>query len=487
MKRASAKTAAAVAQPRMPRARATLPAIWRKGDGRGADRPLFDYQRADFEALSEQALTLARSLGATAAVTELSESSGLAVTVRKGKVETIEQTRDKGLGVSVYVGNRRGHASTSDFSPAALERTVRAAWDIASITGEDPFAGLPDADRLAMGPHDVKSLKLFQPWDISVDQAIELAREIEAAGFAVSPLVGNSDGASVSIGHGHFLSANSLGFVGGYPYSRHTLSCGLIARKGRDMQRDGWYSSARAPAFLADPEALGRYSAERALSRLGARKLSTRKVPVLFEAPLALGLLGSLVQATSGSALYRRSTFLLDSLGRQIFPDHIDIDEDPGIPGAMGSGPFDDEGVATQARQVVSGGTLQGYFLSSYSARKLGMQTTGNAGGSHNLILRSRNTRRGDDLAGMLKKMGTGLLVTEVMGQGVNYVTGDYSRGASGFWVENGQIQYPVEEITIAGNMADMYRGIVAVGNDVLTRGTKSSGSILIEEMAVAG
>lgn len=253
------------------------------------------------------------------------------------------------------------------------------------------------------------------------------------------------------------------------------------------MQRDGWYSSARSPADLASPEALGRYAAERALSRLGARKLSTRKVPVLFEAPLALGLLGSLVQAVSGSALYRQASFLVDSLGKRIFPNHIDIVEDPFIPGAMGSGPFDDEGVATAARDVVKGGRLKGYFLSSYSARKLGMQTTGNAGGSHNLRLSSRLTARGDNFARMLKKMGTGLLVTEVMGQGVNYVTGDYSRGASGFWVENGEIQYPVEEITIAGNLADMYRGIVAVGNDELTRGTKTCGSVLIEEMAVAG
>ena len=333
----------------------------------------------------------------------------------------------------------------------------------------------------------MSGLALFQPWHISVPQAIELAREIEAASFAVSPQIANSDGASVSVGHGHFLSANSLGFCDGFAHSRHTLSVGPIARRGRDMQRDGWYSSARSPADLASPEALGRYAAERALSRLGARKLSTRKVPVLFEAPLALGLLGSLVQALSGSALYRQASFLVDSLGKRIFPNHIDIVEDPFIPGAMGSGPFDDEGVATAARDVVKGGRLKGYFLSSYSARKLGMQTTGNAGGSHNLRLSSRLTARGDNFARMLKKMGTGLLVTEVMGQGVNYVTGDYSRGASGFWVENGEIQYPVEEITIAGNLADMYRGIVAVGNDELTRGTKTCGSVLIEEMAVAG
>ena len=493
MSKAAAKSSSAAARTSAARTAATpkartghLPARYLKGKP-ADDRPLFDYTRADFEELVRDALRQARRLGASAAVAEVSESSGLAVTVRKGKVETIEQTRDKGLGISVHVGKRRGHASTSDFSPQAVARTVQAAYDIAAITGEDPYSGLPEKKFLALGEHDVSGLKLFSPWHVSVDEAIELAREIEAASFAVSPGIANSDGASVSVGHGHFLSANSRGFSGGFPHSRHTLSVGPIARRGPDMQRDGWYSSARAAADLADPAALGRYAAERALSRLGARKLSSRKAPVLFEAPLALGLLGSLVQAVSGSALYRRATFLVDSLGRQIFPDHIDIEEDPFIPGAMGSGPFDDEGVTTHARDVVSGGVLQGYFLSTYSARKLGMKTTGNAGGSHNLRLSSRLTKRGDDFARMLRKLGTGLLVTEVMGQGVNYVTGNYSRGASGFWVENGVIQYPVEEITIAGNLADMYRGIVAVGNDELTRGTKTSGSILIEEMAIAG
>lgn len=472
---------------RAPRARkGQLPAQYLKGRP-SADKPLFDHDRAAFERLAQDAMDMAHRLGATASVAEVSESSGLAVTVRRGKVETIEQTRDKGLGVSVYVGQRLGHASTSDFSPQAIARTVQAAYDIASITGEDEFAGLPEKKQLALGQHDVSDLKLFSPWYISVAEAIELAREIEAASFAVSPSIANSDGASVSVGHGHFLSANSLGFAGGFPHSRHTLSVGPIARRGRDMQRDGWYSSARSAAELADPQALGRYAAERALSRLGARKIPTQKVPVIFEAPLALGLLGSLVQAVSGSALYRRATFLVDSLGRRIFPKHIDIAEDPFIPGAMGSGPFDDEGVATRARKVVSDGKLKGYFLSTYSARKLGMKTTGNAGGSHNLRLSSKLTRPKDDLAALLKQMGRGLLVNEVMGQGVNYVTGDYSRGASGFWVENGEIQFPVEEITIAGNLADMFRTIVAVGSDELTRGTKTSGSILIEEMSVAG
>ena len=447
---------------------------------------LFDYQQTDFEQLTQDVMSQALALGATAAVAEVSESSGLSVAVRKRQVETIEQTRDKGLGITVHVGNRRGHASTSDFSPPALRRTVQAAYDIARITGEDAFAGLPDEDRLARDGNS-RDLGLFDPWHLPVDRAIDLALEIEQASFDVSPAVRNGDGAAVSIDHGHFVSANTLGFSGGYPYSRHTISCSPIAKRGRDMQRDDWYSSSRSASQLADPKALGRYAAERALARLGSRKLSTRKVAVLYEAPLALGLLGSFVQATSGSALYRKTTFLVDSLGKQIFPQHLHVHEDPFIFGAMGSGPFDDEGVATAARDVVRDGVLQGYFLSSYSARKLGMQTTGNAGGSHNLTLASSLTRPDDDFAAMLRKLDTGLLLTEVMGQGVNYVTGDYSRGASGFWVEGGVIQYPVEEITIAGNLADMFASIVAVGADTITRGTKQTGSILIESMAIAG
>ncbi|MGE0800728.1 MAG: metalloprotease PmbA [Lautropia sp.] len=448
---------------------------------------LFDYRQQDFESITQDVIRDARAAGATAVAVSVSESSGLAITVRKRKVETIEQTRDKGLGVTVHVGSRRGHASTSDFSPAALARTVQAAYDIARITGEDPFAGLPDLDRLALGKLDTSRLGLYQPWRITVDDAIALAQRIEGAAFDTSPVIANSDGASVSIEHGHFVAANSLGFSGGYPYSRHSISCSPIAKRGAEMQRDDWYSSSRSAAGLADPEAVGRYAAQRALARLGARKLSSRKVPVLFEAPLALGLLGSFVQAVSGSALYRKASFLVDSLGKAVFPGHVSIHEDPFIPGAMATSPFDEEGVATAARDVVRAGVVQGYFLSSYSARKLGMQTTGNAGGSHNLSLTSSKTRRGDDFVAMLKKLGTGLLVTDVMGQGVNYVTGDYSRGASGFWVERGQIQYPVEEITIAGNLADMYRAIVAVGADRIVRGGRATGSILLEQMSVAG
>jgi PmbA protein len=445
---------------------------------------MFDYSRARFEELTRSVLDQAARLGATAAATDVSESSGLSVNVRKGKVETIEQTRDKGLGVTVYVGTRRGHASTSDFGEKAVAETVKAAFEIARFTGEDSFAGLPDPDTIARHPKD---LDLFHPWTIETDEAIEIAKVMEAAAFAVSPAIVNSEGAGVSVSHGHFVSANSLGFVGGYPYSRHSIACAPIARRGRAMQRDDWYSSARHPDQLADPEALGRYAAERALARLGARKLGSRKVPVLMEAPLACGLLGHFVQAASGGALYRKASFLVDSLGTEVFAPHLDIIEDPHRPGEFGSTPFDDEGVTTAPRKVVEGGVLQGWFLSTYSARKLGMKTTGNAGGAHYMQLTSRDTKPRDDLKAMLRKLGTGLFVTELLGHGVNGVTGDYSRGASGYWVEGGRIQYPVEEITIAGNLKDMFRAIVAVGADDIQRGTKRSGSVLLEQMAVAG
>lgn len=444
----------------------------------------FTYTQAQLSEMAADVLRVARELGATDAATEISEGSGLSVSVRKGEVETIEQNRDKVVGVTVMIGKRRGNASTSDFSPAALRATAEAAYNIARFTAEDDCAGLAEEELLERDPLD---LDLYHPWAIDAEQAIEIARRAEAAAFAVSPRIRNSDGASVSAQHSQFVLATSRGFVGGYPYSRHFISCAPIASSGGGMQRDDWYSSKRAPEALAEPEAIGRYAAERALARLHARKVSTRRCPVLFEAPLAAGLLGAFVQAVSGGALYRKSTFLYDTLGKAVFAPHIDIHERPHVQGAMGSAPFDEEGVKTRARDVVRDGVVQGYFLSTYSARKLGMQTTGNAGGSHNLTLTSKLTEPGDDFPAMLRKLGTGLLVTELMGQGVNYVTGDYSRGASGYWVENGVIQYPVEEITIAGNMAEMFRQIVAIGADTLVRGTKETGSILIEQMTIAG
>jgi PmbA protein len=447
-------------------------------------KPVFTHSQDQLKQIAQDMLLFAKEKGASDAAVEISEGEGLSISVRKGKVETIEQNRDKGIGITVYIGQKRGNASTSDFSRQALKDTVDAAYNIARFTAEDDCAGLADAELFEMAPRD---LKLCYPWHISAEEAIDIAKRTEAAAFAVDKRITNSEGASVHVQQSHFVSANSRGFIGGYPLSRHTIAVAPIAGKGAKMQRDDWYSSQRNPKKLAQPEAIGRYAAERALARLNARKLTTRKCPVLFEAPLAAGLLGSFVQAVSGGALYRKSSFLLDSLGTQIFPEHIQVVEDPHVPGAVGSSPFDDEGVRTQRRDVVSNGVLQGYFLSTYSARKLGMQTTGNAGGSHNLSLLSSNTKKSDHFVAMLKKMGTGLLVTELMGQGVNYVTGDYSRGASGYWVENGVIQYPVEEITIAGNMRDMFTQIVAVGADTLVRGTKQTGSILIESMTIAG
>ncbi len=449
---------------------------------------VFIHSQDQLKQLAQDVLRFAKEKGASDAAVEISEGNGLSVTVRKSKIETIEQNKDKGIGVTVYLGEerhvRRGNASTSDFSQQSLKDTVEAAYNIARFTAEDNCAGLPDADTLEMHPRD---LQLCYPWLLSTEDAVELAQRCEAAAFAVDKRVTNSEGASVYAQQSHFVAANTRGFMGGYPYSRHTISVAPIAGKGSNMQRDDWYSSTRDPQKLAKPEDIGRYAAERALARLNARKLDTRKCPVLFEAPLAAGLLGSFVQAVSGGALYRKSTFLLDSLGKQIFAPHIHLTEDPHIAGAVGSSPFDEEGVKTSRRDVVKDGVVQGYFLSTYSARKLGMQTTGNAGGSHNLTLVSSLTQANDSFKAMLKKLDTGLLVTELMGQGVNYVTGDYSRGASGYWVEKGVIQYPVEEITIAGNMKDMFLQIVAVGTDTLVRGTKETGSILIESMTVAG
>jgi PmbA protein len=440
----------------------------------------FAHSQEELRALARNVLDHASASGATACELDISEGLGQSVSVRRQEVETIEYNRDKGLGVTVYIGQRRGHASSSDFSLAALKASVEAALSIARFTAEDDCAGLPDAERLA---RDSMDLDLFHPWDISVEESIDVARRCEQAAFDVSPMVKNSEGATVSAQSSHFVSANSLGFMGGFATSRHYVSCSVIVGEGDDMQRDDWYATRRNAADFPAVERIGDYAARRALSRLGARKLKTRKCPVIFEAPLATGLIGSLVHAVSGGALYRKTSFLLDSLGQQLFPDFVQISERPHIRGAFASSPFDDDGVATQDREVVKDGVLQGYFLSTYSARKLGMRSTGNAGGSHNLLVQPGE----HDLDGLLREMGSGLLVTELLGQGVNYVTGDYSRGAAGYWVEKGRIAYPVEEITIAGNLREMLRGIVAIGKDIETRGSKHVGSILLERMTVAG
>lgn len=439
----------------------------------------FTYSLDEVKQMSEDVLKVAKTQGATAAEVELSLSIGQSVSVRMGETENIEYNRDKGMAVTVYFGQQKGHASTSDLSPQALKDTVAAACNIAKYTAKDEFCGLADASLMAT---HIQDLDLHHPWDLSVDEAIAIAKECEAAALGIDKRITNSEGVSVSTGTGFFAYSNSHGFTGGYPSSRHGISCSVIAESGENMQRDYWYSTARAAEDLQSATAIGKIAGERTVRRLDAKKIKTCQVPVLFEAPLASGLISSLVSAISGGNLYRKSSFLLDSLGKQIASPLLNIYEEPHIKKGLASSPFDNEGVATHSRQLVKDGVLQGYMLASYSARKLGMQTTGNAGGNHNLIVQSGP----QDFAGLLKQMGTGLVVTELLGHGMNMVTGDYSRGAAGFWVENGVIVHPVEEITIASNMADMLKMIVAIGNDVLVQGSKQVGSILIERMTVA-
>jgi len=449
--------------------------------------PGFAFRKEQFQQMVEDTLKRARDLGASDAGVEVTEGVGLSVSVRKGALENVERNRDKSLGVSVYLGQRRGNASTSDFTAPAIQRTVQAAYDIARFTAEDPAAGLPDAQDLATAKQAERALDLFHPWAIDAAAAAELAKRCEAAAMAVDKRITNSEGAGVSAQQAHFWAGSTRGFRGGYASSRHYLSVSPIAGRGKHMQRDGWYTSMRDARDLADPVKVGRYAAERALARLQSRRVPTGEVPVLFESTMAAGLLGAYVQATSGGSLYRKASFLLDSLGRQVLAKHLDIAEDPHVSKGKGSAPFDDEGVLTKKRRIVSAGVVKSYFLSSYSARKLGMKTTGHAGGSQNLALTSRLTAPGDDLRAMLRKLGTGLFVTELMGQGVNYVTGDYSRGAAGFWVERGRIVHPVDEVTIAGNLRDVFKDIVAVGADVYTSGSKSVGSVLVSHMKLAG
>ena len=439
----------------------------------------FSYSLDEIKQMSRDVLKVAKDLGASSAEAELSLSIGQNVSVRLNEVENIEYNRDKGMSVTVYFGQQKGHASTSDLSPLAIKDTVAAACNIAKYTAKDEFCGLADANLMAT---DILDLDLHHPWNISVEEAIVIAKECEAAALGVDARITNSEGASVSTSTGYFAYSNSHGFTGGYPSSRHGVSCSVIAESDDSMQRDYWYSTARAAADLESAAAIGKRAGERTIRRLNSKKIKTCQVPVMFEAPLASGLISSLISAISGGNLYRKSSFLLDSLGKQVASPLLNIYEEPHLKKGLASSPFDSEGVATHSRQLVKDGVLQGYVMGSYSARKLGMQTTGNAGGNHNLIVQSGAL----DFAGLLKQMGTGLLVTELLGSGMNMVTGDYSRGAAGFWVENGVIVHSVEEITIASNMADMLKMIVAIGNDVCVQGSKQVGSILIERMTVA-
>jgi PmbA protein len=430
------------------------------------------------------ALTLseARAAGATQAEADCSLQQGLNVTVRLGEVETIEYQRDRALGITVYFNGSKGSASSADLNPAAIREMVAKACMIARFTSRDEYAGLAEPEEMA---RDIPDLDLFHPWDLSPEQAIAMAQECEAAGRDVDRRITNSEGASISTHRGLRVYGNSHGFLAGYPSSSHSISCVLLAQEGEDMQRDYWYSAARAPAQLDALAAVGKRAGERAVARLGGRQLSTRKAPVLFAADMARAFFGHLVSAVRGSSQYRKTSFLLDAAGEQILPSFLQMQERPHLQRALASSPFDAEGVTTRDRDLVRDGVLQGYVLGSYSARKLGLRTTGNAGGIHNLLVESADGALSQEQ--LLKRLDRGLYVTEMMGQGVNGVTGDYSRGASGFWVEDGAIAYPVHEVTVAGNLRQMFRGVRALGSDVDTHGAIRTGSVLIDEVTIAG
>jgi PmbA protein len=435
---------------------------------------------ADLAALVEQSLAEARAAGATEADVGVSADTGLSISVRLGEVETLEYQRDRGMGITAYVGKRKGTATTGDLSWQAVADTVRKAVAIARFTAEDDCAGLPDTDTLA---RDVPDLDLSHPWDLEAEAGIELATRCEAAALALDPRVTNSEGASVGAHRALRVYGNSLGFLGGYPSTYYTVSCSVVGQQGEQQERDYWYTASRDWRTLEDVEAVGRHAAERTVRRLGARRIATTRAPVLFTPELARGLVGHFIAAVRGGAQYRKSSFLLDAAGTRVFPAFFGIGERPHLRRGLGSAPFDGEGCATRDRELVAGCVLEGYVLNTYAARKLGLRTTGNAGGVHNL-----NVHPGeDDFDGLLRRMGRGLVVTELMGQGVNGVTGDYSRGAAGFWVEGGALSFPVSEITIAGNLRDMFGNLVAVGRDIDERSSIRTGSILVAEMTIAG
>ncbi len=440
-----------------------------------------EQERAALEERVGQILAEARQQGADAAEVGVSRSEGLSVSVRRGEVETVEHTRDQGFGISVYLGRRKGSASTSDSSAEAVRATVAKALNIARFTAEDPAAGLADPECMPKG--SLPKLDLYHPWDVDVATATELARSCEAAALGVDRRIGNSEGATLSSGRSWRAYGNSHGFVGSEPATRHSLSVSVIAGENSGMQRDYAFTIDRVPDALEVAEVVGRRAGERAVARLGARPVATARVPVLFGHDVSAGLLGHFVAAISGGNLYRRASFLLDALGRQVFPDRVVIEEHPHLPRALGSAAFDGDGVATRGKRLVEGGVLQSYLLSVYSARRLELTTTGNAGGVHNL----RISDDGLDFDAMLARLGRGLLVTELMGQGVNGVTGDYSRGAAGFWVEDGAIAHPVQEVTVAGNLAEMFMNLDAIGNDALRPGNIVCGSLLIDGMTVSG
>ncbi|MCD6038905.1 MAG: pmbA [Gammaproteobacteria bacterium] len=430
--------------------------------------------------LISKILDEATQQGATSAEVDVGVNKGFSVTARKGDVESVEYHQDKIIELTVYFGKRSGSASLSDFRSEAICLAVQAACHIARFADEDQYSGLADKDLLAF---HYPALELAYPWSLTVEQAIEKTKACEATALAYDKRVNQSDGTSISTMEAWNGYGNTQGFIGVFPVTRHEMSCVLIASEGEEMQRDYSYTVACDPQLLTSADQIAQEAAQRAVRRLNAKSLPTRRVPVIFAAEEARGLLGHFVQAISGTLLYRKTSFLLDQLGQSIFPSHISIDERPHLAKGLGSAPFDDDGVATRPNLFIKEGVLQSYCLGVYAARKLGLNTTGNADGVHNLFITTGKKK----LSELLKTMGTGLLVTELMGQGVNLVTGDYSRGASGFWVEGGEIRYPVEEITIAGNLRDMYKNLVEIGQDIDLRGNIRTGSILLEEMMVAG
>jgi PmbA protein len=436
--------------------------------------------RDELSDIIDSVLTQAKEMGASAAEADIGTGAGLSANVRKGEVDKLEYERDKGLSITVFIDGQKGNSSTSDFSAEALTQSVKAAVSIAKHASRDDCAGLVEPELMAK---DVPDLDLYHPWSISPEAAIDLAIECEKAAFAYDKRITNSDGSVVSTYSGINLYGNTNGFNNGWHWSSHTIDCTVIAEDANGMQRDGWYSKTRDFNELQSIKDISQEAARRTVSRLGSRKLSTRQVPVIFEAPVASGLFSAFITAISGGSLYRRASFLLDKKGEQVFADHINIREQPHIKKALGSAPFDNDGVATREREIIKNGILEDYILSGYSARKLGLQTTGNAGGVHNLVIEPGE----NDLQQLIKEMNTGLLITDMIGFGVNQVTGDYSRGASGFWIENGEIAYPVEEITVAGNLIEMYKNIIAIGNDVDPRGNVLTGSVMMDAMTVAG
>ncbi|WP_091989232.1 metalloprotease PmbA [Pseudoalteromonas denitrificans] len=441
--------------------------------------PIFK-QISEVETAVAQVLEKAKKLGATSAEAAMSSTSGLSVSTRLGEVETIEFNQDGALGISVYVGNRKGSASTSDLSPKALDLVVTKAIEIAKYTSEDPFNGLADKGLLEFTPAD---LDLYHPWLVTPEQGIDFCKQAEEAALNSDSRIVNSDGASFSSHQGLRVYGNSHGLISGFPRTRHSLSCMVIGQDGEQMERDSAYTTSRLQNKLKTANEVGLEAATETLAKLNSRKLKTGKMPVIFRADIASSLFGHLVSAIGGGSLYRKSSFLLDSLGTQVFSSLVNIEEKPHILQGMASSPFDSEGVRTQDCTILKNGELQTYLLASYAARKLNMTSTGHAGGIHNWLVKSTD----GELAQLIKTMGTGLLVTELMGQGVNIITGDYSRGAAGFWVENGMIQYPVSEITIAGNLKDIFKGITAIGSDIDLRGSVQTGSILVEQMQVSG